>query len=230
MKILLFGMTGLGNEVLKSVMLSGAEVIGVVTQPAFLEFPYYKEEDLIALAERSGVRLILDELELKESFLNKADIILVASYPKKIPVVQFSKARYAFNIHPSLLPNYRGPNPYFWVIKNGEVLTGITIHFLTDKFDAGPVVLRCRYPIKDNETQGTLRYELAKLSRLCVTELLESVKKNTLCAIEDEPKTYKNLVYARKIQEYDRILDPRESTIDAERTIRALTPYPGQIQ
>lgn len=83
--------------------------------------------------------LLSPELVLPEN----PDYILVACFPYRIPLSLIKKARIAcLNIHPSLLPKYRGPDPIFWQLKKGETQTGVSLHLLTQEFDTGPIVMQ----------------------------------------------------------------------------------------
>ena len=229
MKAVLFGMTGLGNEVFKAILFAGCEIAAVVTPKFDCKFPYYIEEHLDVLARRHGIKVFYDFADLDESCYSNADIVFIASFPKKIPCHIYANARFAFNIHPSLLPNYKGANPYFWVIRNDEELTGISIHNLTDIVDEGSVVLQEKYFIKQAETQGTLRYSLAKLSYCAVLRLLNLIETNSFLPIKFEPNLSKSLFYARKVKYSDRIVSRHINKNDFERILRALYPHPGCI-
>ena len=94
---------------------------------------------------------------LKEVKKLHADIGVVCSFNKKLPKEFLETTKDGFlNCHPSLLPYYRGGNPYSAVINNHEKITGITIHFMDENFDTGDVVLQIRIDITPDETMGTL--------------------------------------------------------------------------
>ena len=81
------------------------------------------------------------------------DIMIVASWGEKFSKETFSIPKIAtLNVHPSLLPKYRGPNPYFWTIKNQEQSSGVTIHLMDENFDTGDIIMQksvdVQYPIR----------------------------------------------------------------------------------
>ena len=79
----------------------------------------------------------------------RPDYVLVGCFPNKIPSHICDMPRIAaLNVHPSMLPTYRGPNPIFWQLKNGETKTGVTIHLLSEEFDAGDIVLQNEISIR----------------------------------------------------------------------------------
>ena len=81
------------------------------------------------------------------------DIILVASWSEKIEKATFDIPKIAtINVHPSLLPKYRGPNPYMQTILHGEEKSGVTFHLMTEKFDAGAILDQRTVEISDSDT------------------------------------------------------------------------------
>ena len=85
------------------------------------------------------------------------EILLAACFPHRITAILRQLARIAcWNIHPSLLPKYRGPSPVFWQIHNGERQTGVTLHEITDRLDAGNIVAQKSFPLPtDRKAAGT---------------------------------------------------------------------------
>ncbi|MDD3420136.1 MAG: formyltransferase family protein, partial [Candidatus Gastranaerophilales bacterium] len=100
----------------------------------------------------------LDEPEFIEKVRAKdADVGIVASFNKKFPKVLLESTKMGFiNSHPSLLPLYRGGNPYFYPIFNNDPLTGITLHFMDEEFDTGDIIFQKSVNILPFETMGTL--------------------------------------------------------------------------
>lgn len=85
----------------------------------------------------------------------RPDVVLVFGLGCKIPAELFSIPQKGFyNVHFSLLPAYRGSNPVFWQLKNGETTGGITIHLMSDKFDAGPVLVQREFAIYPGDSYG----------------------------------------------------------------------------
>ena len=93
------------------------------------------------------------------------DIILVSCYARKIPneIAQLAKVG-CFNIHPSLLPNYRGPTPLFWQFKKGEENFGVTLHRVTKKFDQGNIIAQQTIKMPDGISKAEASILLAKLA------------------------------------------------------------------
>ena len=222
-KILFFGLTGLGNSILKGLINTNCEIIGLVTDKQYCGFKYYEEIPLDIFAQSNSIPVFYS---LEHADLLSYDTIVVGSYSKKIPEKIILNAKLAINIHPSLLPDYRGANPYYWAIKNEEKETGVTIHRLTRNLDDGEYLLQGCYTIKSNETQGSLRKELSLLGeRLILIYFQNTTYWNARPVI----KSHNSIKYAPRVQDAERrILDIYEvGTQDSHR--RALTPYPGYI-
>ena len=101
------------------------------------------------------------------------DIILVSCYARKIPneIAQLAKVG-CFNIHPSLLPKYRGPTPLFWQFKKGEENFGITLHRVTEKFDQGNIIAQQTIKMPDGISKAEASILLAKLASKIILKTL----------------------------------------------------------
>lgn len=174
MRIILFALTGYGNEALKSLIKNKQDVILLVTRREKGFFPYYREENIVRLAKRLEIpvsyRLPVELLpRIKKA---KPDLILVASYHRLIPKETYQLARFAVNIHPSLLPKYKGAKPTLSALISGDKITGLTAHFLTEQFDSGPIILQQKVKISKNESDCSLRRKLAIKIKTFIPEWL----------------------------------------------------------
>ncbi len=124
------------------------------------------------------------------------------------------------NVHPSLLPRWRGAAPIERAIMAGDELTGVAIMELTAGLDSGPVCAQAEEPISSADTYGTLSARLAETGgRLLVTAL----GTDPPCVAQDEA----GVTYAEKITSEDRRLDPARTAAELERVVRALNPHIG---
>ncbi len=124
------------------------------------------------------------------------------------------------NVHPSLLPRWRGAAPVERAVMAGDETTGVSIMRLTAGLDSGPVCLRETTEISPHDTYGTLAPRLADVGgRLLVRALSE--------APPFVPQDEVGVTYAEKITPEDRLLDPARPARELERTVRALTPHIG---
>ena len=126
------------------------------------------DHDLVAHASRRGmVCAVAQDGVASDAFHDdlvrfRPDILVVGTFPALLPGRVLAVApRGAFNVHPSLLPAYRGALPEFWVIRNGEPRTGVTIHRMVERADAGGVVAQAAVPLHGDETFGSLLGKLA---------------------------------------------------------------------
>jgi methionyl-tRNA formyltransferase len=112
-------------------------------------------------------RIVDSDFERLKS--KEVDLILSAAYPFKIPSWHGYVSR-AVNIHPSLLPNGRGPWPLPWTILSGEPLAGVTVHEIAPKFDAGDILLQSSIGVSERENLSTLSFKLQVLAEtMCAT-------------------------------------------------------------
>jgi len=233
-KVLLFAMTGFGNHALKAFAEHPlVEIIGVFTpQKQNTPFPYYTCEQLQDLVIKSGLilyeNLKLNEvktIELIASF--SPDLIVVCSFNQIIPKAIISIPRLGvINVHPSLLPKYRGATPTFWTLINGENETGATVHFIEDeKIDNGRIITQVKLKIEPSDTDGILRYKLARLSENMLTDSL-----NLILTKDKEsfpPQNESEATYFPKRTLKDAEISLNKPFKDILNKIRATTPYPG---
>lgn len=124
------------------------------------------------------------------------------------------------NVHPSLLPRWRGAAPIERAIMAGDQVTGVSIMVLTAGWDSGPVCAQVSEPISAEDTYGTLAGRLAALGGDLLVRLLPDPG---VCAEQDEAQ----VTYAEKIQPQDRRLDPERAAEELSRVVRALSPHVG---
>jgi methionyl-tRNA formyltransferase len=156
----------------------------------------------------------------------RPDVLLSWFWPRKIPAELLEAApRGAFGVHPSLLPRWRGPDPYFWAIDNGDATTGVTLHRLAPEYDTGNVIAQRELAISADDSAWSLARKLDRpslallvdaLRRLTRGETLEGAPQDeTLCTLAPQPGP-EHLA-----------LDWRAPVAALLRRIRALAPYPG---
>jgi methionyl-tRNA formyltransferase len=124
------------------------------------------------------------------------------------------------NVHPSLLPRWRGAAPIERAIMAGDERTGVSIMRLTAGLDSGPVCAQRPEPISAQDTYGTLA---ARLEQLGGELLIDVLDRSPECVEQGED----GVTYAEKLGPEDRLLDPARTAVELERTVRALTPHVG---
>jgi methionyl-tRNA formyltransferase len=225
-RIALLALAGVGNAVLRALCSARHKPLLVVTRPESGPFPYYDEADLPNEARRLGVDCFFDgEGEARVASL-QPDLVFVATYHRILGPAFRAACRHIVNLHPSLLPRYRGSNPFFWVLRNGERLTGLTAHELTAQVDGGPVYWQRAIDIASDETQGTLRRRLAALAANAATDIADLVQADRLAGTaQDETKA---TAFA-KPGDLERTLSADLTLDEALRIVRATLPYPGAL-
>lgn len=153
------------------------------------------------------------------------DLIVVAAYGKILPTTILTLPPYGcINVHASLLPKYRGAAPIQWAIAYGETETGITIMRISERMDAGDILLQKAIPIADNDTGGTLHDKLAILGAQALRESLTLLKQGQLIA---QPQNEAEATYAPLIKKDDGRIDWSKEAVTIERRIRAFNPWPS---
>jgi len=160
----------------------------------------------------------------KISFL-KPDLIIVCAYGKIVPKSILEIPRYgAINIHPSLLPKYRGPSPIQSAILNGEKETGITIIKMNEKMDAGPILYQSRTKIKENDNYKTIYQRLSYRSAKVLIKILPKIVNGSIQPIEQNEK---EATYTKLISKEDGKIYWHKPAKEIERQIKAFYPWPG---
>ena len=128
------------------------------------------------------------------------------------------------NVHPSLLPRWRGAAPIERALMAGDTVTGVTIFRLEEGFDSGPIALSRTEPILPGDDRGTLSERLSALGAQLLIEAFDRAEAGTL---ELNPQPSEGVTYAEKIDPAERRLDPARPAVELERVVRALTPGIG---
>ncbi|HEY3184681.1 MAG TPA: methionyl-tRNA formyltransferase [Gaiellaceae bacterium] len=165
------------------------------------------------VAERLGIPVLQPE----KPEIEDADVVVVAAYGLYIPPSQLEHALW-LNVHPSLLPRWRGAAPVERAILAGDAETGVTIHRTVEALDAGPIAVQEAFPIRDEDDAGTIFARSAEVA----ARLLDDVLPDPTFTPQPEEGT----TYAEKIRPEDRELT-LDDPVDAWRRVRALSPHIG---
>ena len=168
-------------------------------------------------AERLGVR-VLQPARPEPGMELGADTVVVAAYGLLIPETVLDE-RLWLNVHPSLLPRWRGAAPVERAIMAGDAETGVTIHRTVKELDAGPIAAQRAFPIGEQDDAGAVFEKAAALA----VELLDDVLPNP----EFTPQDEHGVTYAEKITAADRELDWEDPPEELLNRIRALSPHIG---
>ncbi|MDD3594098.1 MAG: methionyl-tRNA formyltransferase [Candidatus Gastranaerophilales bacterium] len=231
-KILIIGMPDLLLECLRKLLQARKNIVGVITSPP--DDPSYELAKNF-LAANNLYHIAHNKNFKDETLLNivrelEPDIAIVCSFNFLLPKELYSIPKLGtVNIHPSLLPDYRGANPYFHVINNGEKYTGVTFHHIDETFDTGDIIFSEKIEIQPKDTMGTLFNKINFISARKCLELIEMVENGIeLPAIEQDqecphiaPKIYNNSP--------ETFIDWTRPAVETERFVRALNPFFGAL-
>ena len=233
MRILFMGTPDIAIESLDNLYNEGFEICGVVTAP---DRPAGRGMKLIAspvkeYATKKNIKIfqpekIVNNNEFKDEIRElKPDLVCVVAYgvilPKsflKIPPLG------CINLHPSMLPNYRGPAPIQWAVLNGDKKTGATIMYLNEKMDAGDIILKQEVEIAEYETTGELWDKLSKIgSKL----LVQTVKNIDAGIIERVPQPEEFTLAPMLNKEMAKIDWNTKKSYEIKNLVRGLNPIMG---
>ena len=231
MRIVFMGTPEFAVTTLKTLVEHNYNVVGVITAPDKPAGRGQKlhESDVKKYAVAQNLN-VLQPTNLKdESFINdlkalKANLQIVVAF-RMLPEVVWQMPEYGtFNLHASLLPNYRGAAPIHWAIINGETKTGDTTFFIDEKIDTGAIILQKEADIKNDETVGSLHDKLMNIGSELVIDtvkLIETGEVSTTIQPQTEIKT------AYKLNKDNCKIDWNESLDNIYNKIRGLNPFPS---
>jgi methionyl-tRNA formyltransferase len=179
---------------------------------------------------------ILQPVKLKdETFLEElrslnANLFIVVAF-RMLPEVVWQMPEFGtFNLHASLLPQYRGAAPFNWALINGEKETGVTTFFLQQEIDTGHILFQSTIPIGDDDNAGTLHDKLSVSGAALVLKTVRAIEKSNY-TVTDQLSTYNlpftTLKQAPKIFKTDCEIDWNRSAREVHNFIRGLSPYPA---
>jgi len=233
MKIVFFGTSEFAIPSLEVLHRSGHELLAVVTQadkPAgrgrkVLESPVKQ------WASGRKIQVLQPENSSDFSFMMtlkqmNPELFVLVSYGKILPPFLLAlPPRGAINVHPSLLPRYRGANPVSWAILNGETKTGISIIQMAEEVDAGEILLQQSVDIGINEDAIQLSERLSKLGGELLPEVLHQIQEGKAKPLPQKGKP----TFAPRFRKEEGWIDWRRSAEDLSRRIRAFVPWPGNF-
>lgn len=168
----------------------------------------------------------LKDPETLELFRNyNADIYVVVAYGCIIPRSIFAQPRLGtVNLHPSLLPRYRGAAPVQWALLSGETRSGVTVQLIDERLDAGDVVMQMPFDIHPDETTGDIYERILPESYSLLHDAIRALDAGTVRPI---PQIEADATYCRKITRESARLDFTRTTLELHNQVRALNPKPG---
>ena len=239
LRIVYMGTPEFAVESLRALVEEGYKVVGVVTMP---DKPIGRHGSTLQsspvklYAQQQNILVLQPEKLKDESFLSdlqalNADLQIVVAF-RMLPEVVWNMPRFGtFNLHASLLPQYRGAAPINWAIINGEKETGVTTFFLTHEIDTGQIIRQRKLPIAETDDVGIIHDALMKTGSELVIEtvdlLLSSEGNMTTVSQETLYKDEITLYPAPKLFKETCRINWNQSARSIYNFIRGLSPYPA---
>jgi methionyl-tRNA formyltransferase len=236
MKVVIIGKGLLLANLILGALDAGAEIVGVFRyeqtstnrvklffQDLFNPAP---ELTLINQLKLNQIRLkSVNSQKFQKILLSQnVDLLLVGTWKERISKETFNMPKIAtINVHPSLLPAYRGPNPYMQTILHGEEYSGVTLHLVDEKYDCGAILAQEKIKILPSDTSKELRQRTVRVARTLMSNLLKDLNSKILTPVEQNEK---NASYFPNISGEEKMLDfTIQSSEEVSRTVRALYPF-----
>lgn len=228
MRIAFMGSSEFALPALDALVEAGHSIVGVYCQPARLAGRGKKPRATIIEKRASELGLEVCSLPslagTEEEFSRlEVDAGVVAAYGNLIPQPILEMPSNGFlNIHPSLLPRWRGAAPVQRAIMEGDRTTGVCIMKVVEELDAGPVFTKREVPILDNDTSTELSRKLSELGAAMIVDAL-----GKLGDLTELPQVADGIRYAQKIDKSETRIDWRKHADEVDRKIRGLSAFPG---
>lgn len=225
---LVSGLDHTETPVLQALIDEGYDIQAVVANDSGTRTRKPRPLEVAELAKKHNIPVHLPDRPLDiydELKAYDADAAVLVAYGRIVPQKLIDLFPFGIiNIHPSLLPKYRGPSPIESAIANGDESTGVSIMSLTAKMDAGPVYHQIEFNLPKYETAPHLSQKLASLA---ATELIAALPNILDGSLKPTPQDESKATYCQLISKSDAVLDPAVQTAEqAERLVRAYKAYP----
>lgn len=233
LKVLFMGTPDFARDSLKAIYEKGHEILSVITVP---DRPKGRGMKLIysevkEYALENGLEIMQpDKLRGNEEIIEKIkkmnpDVICVVAYGRILPKEILDIPKYGcINVHPSLLPKYRGSAPIQWAILNGDERTGVTTMYLDEEMDSGDIILKEEVEIDKDETSGELWDRLSKIGANLLVETLEQIEDGTA----PREKQGKEFTIAPMLEKSQAKIDWENKTArEVKNLVRGLNPIMG---
>jgi methionyl-tRNA formyltransferase len=232
LRIVFMGTPDFAVATLDTLIKNKYNIVGVITAPDRPAGRGRKlnESAVKVYAKEKGLTILQPTNLKNEDFLKSlealnANLQIVVAF-RMLPKVVWQMPEYGtFNLHASLLPNYRGAAPINWAIINGEIKTGVSTFFIDEKIDTGAMILQKELPITSTENAGHLHDKLMAIGSQLVIETVVLIKNNT---VETTPQPENlEIKTAYKLNKDNCKIDWNTSIDTIYNKIRGLSPYPS---
>lgn len=234
MRIVFFGTASFGIPTLKLLQQKGLEIVAVVTNPPRSQGRGLKPtpSPVEVVARESGITVLTPENPNRYDFVEKItsfkpDCGVLVAYGVILKEPLLNIPRYGFiNLHPSLLPRYRGAAPIPRQLMDGCTESGVTVIKMDKGVDSGDILNQIRVEVGPEETAGELETRLSSLGADLVYKTIIEIKEGR---VKNQPQNENLASVAPKLTAADRDIDWQKSAQEIHNRIRALSPEPGAI-
>jgi len=218
---------------LEKIYLAGFEIKLVLTQPdrksgrgmTIKKSPVKQKSIELGIPVYQPEVLINNKEAINKITTKKADILIVVAYGLIIPdEILNAYNGHIYNIHASLLPRWRGAAPVHRAIEAGDKEAGITIMKVVNKLDAGPMIMKEKLSVSEEDTTDSLSKKLSDIGASLITTLLNDIERGKVIKLEKQNE--ENVTYAKKINKLEAIADFNNSPEVLCQKIRAFNPFP----
>jgi methionyl-tRNA formyltransferase len=231
LRIVFMGTPQFAVGILDAILKNNFDVVGVITAPdkpagrgqkvKFSDVKEYALQHNLKILQPTNLK---DESFIAELRALNANLQVVVAFRMLPEVVWRMPSKGTFNLHASLLPNYRGAAPINWAIINGETKTGVTTFFIDDKIDTGAMILAKETPIQPNENVEELHDRLLEIGKETVIETLKLIENGNVQTVQQPENA--DLKTAYKLNKDNCKIDWTKSGQEIYNQIRGLSPYP----
>ena len=221
-----FGTSEFAVPALRKLVASNFQITAVITQP---DKPAGRKQlplpsPVKKWAQENDVKVLQPHKLTTDSLQLTADVFIVASYGKIIPKAVLDIPQYGtLNIHPSLLPKYRGPSPIQTAILNQDRETGVTIIKLDEEMDHGPIIVSKKWKIENSTTYEKLHDKLAELG---ADLLIETLPEYIRGEIKPVAQDHNKVTFTKIITKQDGRIDWKKTAEEIDAQIRAFHVWP----
>lgn len=232
LRILFMGTPDFAVGILDTILSHSYQIVGIITAPDKpagrgqktneSAVKKYAQQNQLPLLQPPNLK---DPIFLEELRALNANLFIVVAF-RMLPKQVWQMPEYGtFNLHASLLPQYRGAAPINWAIINGEAKTGVSTFFIDDKIDTGAVILQTETDILPNENVGDLHDRLMLLGSETVIQTLKQIENDSVTTLQQTDS--ENLKTAYKLDKTNCKIDWNQSNETIHNLIRGLNPYPS---
>ena len=233
LKVILMGSGTLACPLLEGILAAGRDdLVAVVTQPDRAGGRGMQCLPCVVktLAQSRSLPVFTPENASDDAFVAQLaalqpDVVVVACYGQFLKRNLLAVPRIGtINVHPSLLPKYRGASPIQWALANGETETGVSVLYVTPKMDAGDILAQEKFPITPDDDYGALEPKLSAQGAELLVRVLDGFRAGRT---QGTPQDEAQATYARKLAKEDGLVDWSLPAEAIRNQLRGFSPWPG---